>query len=194
MPSNHDKFLETISSLDGRRPSLLLHVCCAPCLAGVLDRVAPHFDVTLYYCNPNIMPQDEYDKRYLEIEKLLALLGYTTLPLIKEEYAVGDFLAFATPLKDEKEGGPRCRQCISLRLAQSANFARKNAFDYFCTTLSVSPHKDAKFINEEGERLQEACAVRWLYSDFKKDDGFLQSTRLSKELGLYRQSYCGCKL
>ncbi len=194
MKTNNQKFSDIINSLGDAKPRLLLHVCCAPCLAGVIGRVAPYFDLTLYYYNQNIMPEEEYEKRYVEIGKLLALLGYDNIPVIKVPYQNADFLSVAAPLKDAPEGGTRCQACIAMRMEESAKFARKNAFDYFCTTLSVSPHKDAKYINQIGEKLQTQYSITWLYSDFKKGDGFLTSTRISRELGIYRQDYCGCKL
>ncbi len=192
MKTNHQKFLDTIKSLNSK-PSLLLHVCCAPCLAGVIERIYPYFKLTLYYFNPNIMPKEEYEKRFLEIDKLLKGLCLTDIEIIKADYDNTDFLGFAYNLKDEKEGSVRCKACISYRLTATAKIARKNHFDYFASTLSVSPHKDAEFINIVGENLSKEYDIRWLYNDFKKDNGFLKSTKLSKELELYRQDYCGCK-
>ncbi len=192
--SNHQKFLNIIDKLEGSKPTLLLHVCCAPCLAGVISRVAPYFDLTLYYYNPNIMPRAEYDKRYKEIVKLLHLLGYTNVKLIKGRYNNASYKKWATELKEEKEGGNRCHRCIAERIAKTAEYAKANNYDYYGTTLSVSPHKDASWINTVGENLSKECNLNWLYADFKKADGYLQSTRISKELGIYRQEYCGCKL
>ncbi len=192
MKSNHQKFLDTINNLD-KKPKLLLHVCCAPCLSGVIQRLTPHFDVTLYYFNPNIMPYDEYEKRFLEIDKLLKGLHISNIKVMKAEYDNTQFLDFALNLKDQKEGGVRCKACIAYRLTETAKIARKNAFDYFCSTLSISPHKDATFINTVGENLMDEYKVSWLFNDFKKDNGFLISTKISKDLSIYRQDYCGCK-
>lgn len=183
---------ELIASLEGRRPRLLLHVCCAPCASSVLERVYPHFDVTLFYYNPNIHPKDEYDKRAGELPKLLRCAGMEDVGLIVSEYDPQPFFAAAEGLESEPEGGARCDQCFDLRLSKTAQAAAENGFDTFATTLTVSPHKNAPLINSIGERLSAQYGVPWLPSDFKKRDGYLRSIRLCQEYGIYRQCWCGC--
>ncbi len=183
---------EQIASLDGARPRLLLHICCAPCGSAVLERVCPFFDVTLYYDNPNIMPEEEYRKREGEIRKLLRLSGREDVPLIEGPYDTGAFFDAARGLEDQPEGGARCEACFRLRLARTAELAREGGFAFFCSTLTVSPHKNAQLINRIGEELARETGVPWLPSDFKKKDGYLRSIRLSREYGLYRQCFCGC--
>lgn len=164
---------------------LLLHVCCAPCTSGVIDRLAG-FDVTPYYYNPNMDTAEEYERRAKQFVKL-------GLEPIEEEYCHDEFLSAAKGLENEPEGGARCRACIALRLERTAQKAAREGYDIFCSTLSVSPHKDAEFINETGFMLEKKYGVKFLPNDFKKENGFLLSTRRSKELDMYRQNYCGCE-
>lgn len=179
---------DIISSLDSR-PRLLLHSCCGPCSTAVLERLSEHFDVTLHYYNPNIQPAEEYNKR-LETQREVCLrLGIT---VIDEPYDDGEFMAVAAGLESEPEGGRRCAECFRLRLQRTAEEARAGGFDYFTTTLTVSPHKNAPLINEIGQQAAEVCGVPFLPSDFKKRDGYKRSIALSAEYGLYRQDYCGC--
>lgn len=185
---------DEIARFGGRKPTLLLHICCAPCGCGVISRLAPFFSVTLYYYNPNIDTEDEYNKRFDEIPKLLRLSGLKdSVSLIKSEYDHDEFAAAARGFENEPEGGARCPRCFELRLDETARYAAAHGYEYFCTTLTVSPHKNAEVINLIGERLAERRGVRWLPSDFKKRDGYLMSVKLSKEYGLYRQCYCGCR-
>ncbi len=182
-----------IENLRGR-PSLLLHVCCAPCASAALERVSPFFDVTLFYCNPNTWPEEEYEKRFLEIPKLLRLNGLAgSVNVIKREYDPAPFTAAVRGLEGEPEGGARCPECFNLRLRRTADEAKSQGYDYFATTLTVSPHKNAAVINAIGREISADTGVAWLPSDFKKRDGYLRSIRLSKEYGLYRQCYCGCE-
>lgn len=174
---------------------MLLHACCAPCTTAVLERLASHFSVTLFYYNPNIAPQEEHDKRLGELERLVA--GF------KGEYPVGlapsppyaeeEFLQAAKGMEGEPEGGLRCTACFRLRLAKTAAYAAQEGFQWFGTTLSISPHKNAPLINEIGQAMAACQGVNWLPSDFKKQDGYRRSVQLSKEMGLYRQNYCGCR-
>lgn len=168
----------------GRGKKLLLHVCCAPCACGVLPRLRD-FTVLPFFYNPNIDTKEEYDLRAAQFAKL----GVT--PEICA-YEPAEFLRVAQGMESEPEGGARCRACIALRLERTARRARETGADYFCSTLSVSPHKDARFINETGQALAARYGVAFLPNDFKKENGFLLSTQVSKEKGLYRQSYCGC--
>jgi len=174
-------------------PTLLLHSCCAPCSSSVIATLAGFFRITVFYYNPNIDDGDEYDRRAREQERLLAAMP-TPLPVrfLEGEYVPGDFLGTAARYADEKEGGARCTFCYGLRLEKTARTANEGGFDYYCTTLSVSPMKDAGRINTIGQTLAEKHGVAWLPSDFKKNDGYKQSVELSRTYGLYRQDYCGC--
>lgn len=186
------EFEALCKSLGGRRPGLLLHACCAPCSSAVLERVLPFFDVTLYYFDPNIHPEEEYLKRGRELEKLLRLSGRGDVKLIWGEYEPRVFFEAARGLEAAPEGGARCGECFRLRLKAAAALAKSGGYDYFCSTLTVSPHKNAPLINAIGEELAGEYGVPWLASDFKKRDGYLRSIRLSAAYGLYRQCFCGC--
>ena len=192
MKINYQAEMEAeIAALNGRRPTLLLHSCCGPCSSAVIERLAEHFRLTLYYYNPNIEPEAEYRRRLAEQERLLTLLpgGLSLLPC---EYDHDAFSAFAQAMAGEPEGGRRCLSCFALRLGQTARAAKKNGFEYFTTTLSVSPHKNAEALNAIGEGIARQLGVRYLTADFKKKNGYLRSLQLSKAFDLYRQDYCGC--
>ena len=192
MKINYQAEMEAeIAALNGRRPTLLLHSCCGPCSSAVIERLAEHFRLTLYYYNPNIEPEAEYRRRLAEQERLLTLLpgGLSLLPC---EYDHDAFSAFAQAMADEPEGGKRCLSCFALRLGQTARAAKENGFEYFTTTLSVSPHKNAEVLNAIGEGIARQIGVRYLTADFKKKNGYLRSLQLSKAFDLYRQDYCGC--
>ena len=182
---------EEIARLDGRRPALLLHSCCGPCSSAVLERLTEHFRVTVLYYNPNIEPEEEYMHRLSEQRRLLSLLP-GGIPLLPCGYDHEAFDAFAPALAGEPEGGRRCLACFALRLGYTAQQAKQHGFEYFTTTLSVSPHKNAENINRIGAEAGERSGVRYLFADFKKKNGYLRSLQLSKEYGLYRQDYCGC--
>lgn len=171
---------------------ILLHVCCAPCSLGVIDRALEEGDITLFFYNPNIYPSDEYQKRLEALKEVIAR-RYPTLELIEKGYNESEFLACTTGLEGEKEGGKRCDECIRLRMEKTARLAKELGFDGFTTTLSVSPHKSYPLIKKLGQELENAYNVKYVDVDFKKKDGFLKSTRLSKEMGIYRQNYCGCR-
>ena len=186
------KPIDTATQLQKHR-KLLLHCCCAPCATAVIERILPVLsDVTLYYFNPNTYPKSEYDKRLVELEKLAEIYS---LPLVSEPYDESVFFSAVSGLEGESEGGSRCEVCINLRLKQTKRYAQENGYDAFTTTLSVSPHKNADFINRRGRELaSESCAYcAYIDADFKKANGFLRSTTLAQEYGLYRQNYCGCK-
>ena len=157
---------EEIASLAGRRPSLLLHSCCGPCSSAVLERLAEHFRVTVLYYNPNIEPEEEYLHRLEEQQRLLSLLPGET-PLLACSYDHEAFEAFAPAMAEEPEGGRRCLRCFALRLKYTAEEARKHGFEYFTTTLSVSPHKDAEAVNRIGEEAGREAGVKYLFADFK---------------------------
>jgi Uncharacterized protein conserved in bacteria len=185
---------EIISSLDGRTPRLLLHACCAPCSTYVLEYLAEYFEITVLYYNPNIYPSDEYDKRLGELKKLiLTLKARNPISLISLSHTPEKFYEKVQGLENEPEGGKRCPICFMLRLEESAKAALDGGFDYFTTTLSVSPHKNAETLNSIGKSVGERYGVPYLYSDFKKRGGYQRSIELSKEYELYRQDYCGCE-
>lgn len=175
----------------GEKPSLLLHACCAPCSSHTLLFLHEHFDITLYFCNPNISPESEFDFRLSELKRLVKELGLD-ITVIEEPYDSAPFFALAKGLEDLPERGERCQKCIEYRLRMAAAKAKELGSDYFTTTLTISPHKDCTFINECGGRISEECGIPYLYSDFKKHDGYKHSIQLSKEYNLYRQNYCGC--
>ena len=180
-------------ALAGKTCRLLLHCCCAPCASYVLEYLSPVFDITAFFCNPNIRPRGEYDKRAGEFEKLPIADGYpNSVELYVCKYEPAAYEAAEAPYIGEPEGGLRCRSCFDVRLREAAIFAKNHGYDYFVTTLSVSPHKNAAVLNETGERLAGEYGVRYLNSDFKKRDGYRRSVLLSQRYGLYRQSYCGC--
>ena len=194
---NYQKMLEkTLAQLAGTRPRLLLHACCAPCSSAVLELLCAHFDLTLYYYNPNIAPVSEYDARARELERLAAVLPQAAgrVPVWIGPYDNQQFEALARGLDEEPEGGARCLACYRIRLMETARLAGEKGFDYYTTTLSISPHKNAAALCRIG--LETQCAAggaQFLCADFKKGGGFTRSCALSAQYGLYRQDYCGCR-
>ena len=189
---NYDREMEEeIARLDGRHPTLLLHSCCGPCSSAVLERLLEHFRITVLYYNPNIEPEDEYLHRRAEQERLLSLLG-NDIGWLSCDYDHEAFTSFARFMPEEPEGGKRCLACFALRLNKTAEQALAHGFEYFTTTLSVSPHKNADNVNRAGAEAALRFGVRYLYADFKKKNGYLRSLQLSAEYRLYRQDYCGC--
>ncbi len=193
---NYQKELDGIlAGLGDARPTLLLQGCCGPCSSYVLEYLTRYFDVTLLFYNPNIRPEAEYDKRLGTVRELLAKMpAAASVKLWAPGWRGEEFTEAVRGLENEPEGGARCPVCFRLRLGETARLAAEGGFDFFGTTLTVSPHKDAELLNAIGQKLAADCGVRWLPSDFKKRDGYLRSIRLSKEYGLYRQEYCGCGL
>ena len=190
---NYDLKMEEIIKNTSEGSSLLLHACCAPCSSTVLERLGNFFNITILYYNPNITDKDEYEKRLEEIKKFTS--SFKTkykIEVIAGRYEPREFFDIARGLEDEPERGRRCYKCYKLRLEETAKIAKELNFDYFTTTLSLSPYKDANWINEIGESLQEAYNINFLYSDFKKKNGYKRSIELSHEFNLYRQDYCGC--
>lgn len=178
---------------NGEVPSLLLHSCCAPCSSYSLEYLSKYFRIFVYYYNPNIYPESEYFKRVEEQKKFIQQLPVIhPISFIEGEYQPKEFYEIAKGLEKEPEGGIRCFECYRLRLKKTAQLARQNKIDYFTTTLSISPLKNAAKINEIGNEISEIYHVQFLPSDFKKRGGYLRSIELSKEYGLYRQNYCGC--
>lgn len=189
---NYQKKLDReLEALGGRRPGLLLHSCCGPCSTYVLEYLSGYFSLGLLYYDPNIQPEAEYA---LRLENQLRVLRelHPEVALLPCEYDGAAFTAAARGLEGEPEGGARCTACFRLRLGYTARAAAEGGFEFFCTTLSVSPHKDAERLNAIGAELGEKYGVRYLPGDFKKRDGYKRSIELSRSLGLYRQDYCGC--
>ena len=165
---------------EGRLPRLLLHSCCAPCSSSVLEYLSPHFDITLFYFNPNITPEKEYRKRVAELHRLISEAEYPNpVRIIEGRYDSGEFFDMARGLEDLPEGGERCAKCYRLRLEETARVAAEGGFDYFTTTLSVSPYKNAQKLNAIGTELAGQYGVKYLLSDFKKKDGYRRSIELS---------------
>ena len=187
--------IANIKSFD-ELPSVLLHTCCAPCAASVIQCLSEHFRITIFFYNPNIKAEDEYFKRAGELQKLLSSANFPNIEdVIVCDYNQGEFDFVAAEYMDEPEGGKRCSLCFELRLRKSAEKAG-DGFDYFASTLSVSPHKNAAIINQIGCAIAEQgkAGTNYLISDFKKRGGYQRSVELSKQFGLYRQRYCGCTL
>ena len=183
-----------VARLDGARPRLLLHCCCGPCSSAVLEYLCEHFDLTLLWYNPNIYPESEYEKRYAALRELIEKMALEgKLSVITEPWQNEDYTARVKGLEAEPEGGARCPVCFTLRLERTAKLARTQGFDYFCTTLTVSRHKDAVLLNALGEAAAQKYGVKWLPSDFKKKDGENRSVELSEKYHIYRQLYCGCE-
>lgn len=191
---NYSKELEgLVAGLGERAPSVLLHACCAPCSSAVLEYLTQYFHVYLLYYNPNISPEEEYEKRLRELERLVGGMPLKhPVKLLPCDYRGGEFARVAEGLEQEPEGGARCMACYRLRLEEAAKAALEHGLDYFTTTLSISPLKNARALNQIGEELGEKYGVKHLPADFKKRDGYKRSVALSKEYGLYRQDYCGC--
>ena len=188
-----DKTLEKLTK-EERVPKLLLHSCCAPCSSYVLEYLSQYFEITVFYYNPNIYPESEYTKRIWEQQKLIdELPAKHPISFMAGPYDKERFYEMASGLEHVKEGGARCMKCYELRLREAAKIAKNAGFDYFTTTLSISPLKKAERLNEIGQRLGEEYEVEYLLSDFKKKNGYKRSIELSKIYGLYRQDYCGCE-
>jgi len=194
---NYQKELEKLIvklEKEGRVPRLLLHSCCAPCSSYVLEYLSDYFEITVFYYNPNIFPENEYTKRILEQQILIQDLKVKhSISFIAGSYDRDKFYEIARGLEHLKEGGERCFKCYELRLEEAARIAVEGEFDYFTTTLSISPMKNAEKLNEIGTRIADKYGVQYLQSDFKKKNGYKRSIELSKEYGLYRQDYCGCE-
>ncbi len=189
---NYDLEMEKqIHSLKEKK-TLLLHACCAPCSSAVLERISDYFDITILYYNPNITDEKEYQKRLNEIKTFIKKLHKDNIKILDGRYNPDEFFTMAKGLEQEKERGKRCYKCYELRLNETAKVAEKLNFDFFTTTLSISPYKNSKWLNEIGENLNLEYRPTYLYADFKKKNGYKRSIELSKEFGLYRQDYCGC--
>ncbi len=195
MKTNYQKlFEETLNQIkgSGKKPTLLLQACCAPCSSAVLEVLKDFFDITIFFYNPNISPESEFEYRLEELKRLLFEMGLSNIEIISPEYKSEDFEKIAKGFEKEAEGGPRCKLCYDLRLRATANVAKAGSFDFFTTTLTVSPYKNAEALNEIGGKLADEFGIKYLYSDFKKKDGYKRSCELSRIYNLYRQDYCGC--
>ena len=193
---NYQKELEKLiegQQKAGRVPRLFLHACCAPCSSYVLEYLSRFFSVPVFFYNPNISPKEEYEKRVSEIQRLISEMEFVhPVAFIEGEYKPEDFYEMARGLEEVPEGGERCFRCYRLRMEEAARLAEQGGYDYFTTTLSISPLKNAGKINEIGQELSQIYKVEHLPSDFKKKNGYKRSIELSHEYGLYRQNYCGC--
>ena len=186
------KLEELINNLD-YKPKLLLHSCCGPCSSYVITYLQDYFDITILYYNPNIEPVGEYNKRKNEQIRFIKELNNPNVTLLDIDYDNNNYREYVKGYENDKEGGNRCHLCYELRLEKTANIAKENNYEYFGTTLTVSPYKNAQILNKIGENLSNQYGVKWLYSDFKKKDGYKKSIELSKKYNLYRQDYCGCE-
>lgn len=188
-----DKLIDHLQK-EEKVPTLLLHSCCAPCSSYVLEYLSSYFKITVLYYNPNIYPESEYSKRIIEQQTLIGEMD-TKYPVqfIAGSYDKEKFYEMAKGLEEVKEGGVRCFKCYELRLRETAEIAKEGGYDYFTTTLSISPLKNAAKLNEIGLKLAEEYGVSYLTSDFKKKNGYKRSVELSAQYGLYRQDYCGCE-
>ncbi|MCR5657012.1 MAG: epoxyqueuosine reductase QueH [Butyrivibrio sp.] len=203
-----EKKIETFQK-DGKYPSLLLHACCAPCSSYCLEYLRQFFDITVFYYNPNIMNEPEYRKRVEEEKRLIAaynkqvetgdFFGMNSdenarkIDILEGDYVVADYLNAIKGFESCPEGGDRCTKCFELRLEESAKIAAEGGFDYFTTTLTISPLKDAERLNRIGQEMGEKYGISWLPSDFKKKEGYKRSIELSHQFDLYRQDFCGCE-
>lgn len=192
---NYNKKMNEIVSAFSEKKTLLLHSCCAPCSTSVLLRLVKHFNITVFFYNPNIDTKEEFNKRKEEEKRLIKELNLKynyNIKIVDCDYSNLDFLDKIKGLEKEREGGARCSVCFALRLEKTCKYAKENGYEFFTTTLSVSPHKNAEKLNIIGLSLEDKYGIKYLVSDFKKEDGYKKSIELSKIYNLYRQDYCGC--
>ena len=192
---NYQKKMEEIIKIEcnNKVPTLLMHSCCAPCSSYCIDYLSDYFEITILYYNPNIYPEEEYYLRVNEQKKFIE--SFPTkhkVKFVEGRYDKEKFYEITKGMENVLEGHERCHKCYELRLREAADYAKKNDFDYFTTTLSISPLKDAQKLHEIGKKLSDEYGIKYLYSDFKKKEGYKKSTEISKEYGMYRQYYCGC--
>ena len=191
---NYQEVLEKqLEEIKESTPKLLLHACCAPCSSYVLEYLSDFFEITIYYYNPNIHPSNEYQRRLNELKKFIKEFKCkNTVELIEVSYNPDEYFEKIKGLENLGERSKRCYECYKFRMEKSYKYAKENNYDYFTTTLSISPYKEANWINEIGSSLEKVYNVKYLYADFKKKNGYKRSLELSKIYGLYRQDYCGC--
>lgn len=187
---NYIDFKKFINNVN-KENKLLIHSCCAPCSTHVLKLLSAFFDITIFYTNDNIDTNDEYNLRFHELEKLIKAMELK-IKLIKDEYDPNVYRAAIAGYENAPEKSYRCYKCYLMRMRKTAILAKEMGFDFFTTTISISPHKNSKWVNEIGYALEKEIGIKFLYSDFKKEDGYLDSINLSKKYDLYRQDYCGC--
>ena len=190
MKENYNERLKNIINNLEYKPSLLLHSCCAPCSSHVIEFLNNYFDITIFYYNPNIFPKEEYEKR--KLEQINFIKNFNNIKFLDCDYDNEKYNELIKGLEKEPERGKRCTVCFNLRLEKTASKGIENGFEYFGTTLTVSPYKNAELINQIGKKLEIEYKIKWLYSDFKKENGYKNSIELSKKYNLYRQDYCGC--
>jgi len=195
MTQNYDLMMQDeLKGIEGR-PRLLLHVCCGPCSSNVIKELSEYFDITIYYSNSNIYPEEEYVRRRDELLDFIPRFNQNNgrqITVIEEPYDNLTFTSHLYPLKDTGEKGLRCKLCYNLRMRAAYDYAKREGYDWWTSVLSVSPHKIARWINEIGESLDNGDGPRFLHSDFKKRNGYLKSVQTAEEYGMYRQNYCGC--
>lgn len=190
MKINYDALMqEEIKTFNGQKKKILLHSCCGPCSTACIERLKNYFDITVIYYNPNIEPTEEYEMRKREQMRLLNILHIEFLDC---DYDNEVWQEITKPFKDDLEGGRRCSVCFGIRLKYTAKVAKRLNFDYFGTTLTVSPHKNSLIINDIGNKIGKKIGINYLFADFKKKDGYKRSIELAKKYDLYRQDYCGC--
>ncbi len=191
MIDNYKDFKLFLQNLN-TRPKILLHACCAPCSTHVIKLLSNYFDITIFYSNDNIYPKSEYDKRLDEIIRFTSDIS-DSIKVIYDEYNDKDYYDAINGHELDGERSIRCYKCYNLRMEKTAKKAKELGYEYFSTTLSISPHKNSDWINEIGYKLEEKYNVKYLYSNFKKEEGYKESIEMSKEYNLYRQDYCGCE-
>ncbi len=189
---NYDKKLEEIINTLEYKPKLLLHSCCGPCSSYVITYLCKYFDITILYYNPNIEPKEEYEMRKNEQKRLIKEMNLPNLHMLDIDYDNDTYREYVKGYEKDIEGGERCHLCYRLRLEKTCIKAKEEDYEYFGTTLTVSPYKNAQILNKIGENLANKYKIKWLYSDFKKKDGYKKSIELSHQYNLYRQNYCGC--
>lgn len=192
---NYQKEMENLLESLEKREKLLLHCCCGPCSTAVIERLVKYFDITVYYYNPCTAPFDEYEKRKEEQIKVIESWqkNGVNIDFAETGYLHDEFLKLSEGRENDREGGARCRICYEQRLRGTAEYAKEHGYDWFCSTLTVSPYKNAALLNEIGKKLGEEYGLKYLLSDFKKKEGYKRSIELSGDLDLYRQEYCGCE-
>lgn len=187
-----DMLIDSLKKED-KVPKLLLHSCCAPCSSYTLEYLSEYFEITVFYYNPNIYPKEEYEKRVNEQKEFLTRIPLKNkVDFIEGKYDTESFYEISKGLEDKKEGSERCFRCYELRLRETAILAKEKGFDFFTTTLSISPYKNAEMLNMIGKKIENELGIKYLYSDFKKKNGYKRSIELSNIYNLYRQDYCGC--
>ena len=195
MNRNYQKELDRIiQRQNGEMPKVLLHACCGVCSSAVLEYLTQFFDITVLWYNPNLYPESEFERRFEALVQIIERMGLSgRVGVLTEPWRHEDYTGCTVGLAAEPEGGRRCTECFRLRLTETARLARHYGYDYFCTTLSLSRHKDAVRINDLGREIGQAEGVAWLPSDFKKQGREMRSAELSEQYGIYRQLYCGCE-